>query len=185
MSKPELPDNASSLLARHSDELLRFATLVLGSQDDAQDVLQDAFLRLSKMMNATTVRNPRALLFTIVGNLSRDLLRRRNRWAMSELPEHLTTGDDPITALLGIETATRIGEVVDSLPPRCREVFSLRKGHDLSYREIAARLGISEKTVENHLAAAMRALRQSVLTDSTGGSASTKRLNTKGTRSDD
>lgn len=185
MSKRKNRDSASVLLSRHADELERFATLLLESRDEAQDVLQDAFLRLSKLLETTEVQNSRALLFTIVGNLSRDILRRRTRWNHSEIPESLPSEDDPIANVLGGETAAQISRVIAALPPRCQQVFLLRKSQGLSYRQIAQQLSISEKTVENHLAAAMRALRQAILDNSTGGLAAAKRQVGKRSQSND
>ena len=58
------------------------------------------------------------------------------------------------------ERDARLWKAVEDLPVRCRKVFLLCKRDGLSYREVAQTLGISEKTVENHVSKAMKALRK-------------------------
>jgi RNA polymerase sigma-70 factor (ECF subfamily) len=58
-----------------------------------------------------------------------------------------------------LEYRVLLGKAIDSLPPKCREVFLLSRISDMSYKEIAAALGISQKTVENQLGKALKILR--------------------------
>ena len=67
-----------------------------------------------------------------------------------------TPEDDCISA----ETVREINRAIESLPPKCREVFKLSYLEDLSNREISERLGISQSTVENHIYSALKQLRQ-------------------------
>ena len=60
----------------------------------------------------------------------------------------------------GRQTLKRLAEAFDLLPDRCREVVWLRRVDELSHKEVAVRLGISEKTVEKHIAKGMRLLAQ-------------------------
>jgi RNA polymerase sigma-70 factor (ECF subfamily) len=68
----------------------------------------------------------------------------------------VSTGDSPEAVLLRTERFQLLKEGVARLPPQCRAVFVLRAFHGCSHKEIAQRLNVSPKTVENHLARAVR-----------------------------
>ena len=100
------------------------------------------------------------MLFRSARNAARDLFRRRttaNTIPITELVELRVFDDAPNAA----ETATRrhetdlLAAAITELPPRCREILVLRKFENLSHREIAARLGIAEHTVEAQLTKAL------------------------------
>ncbi len=61
---------------------------------------------------------------------------------------------------------------IDKLPPKCREIFKLNRFERMKYREIALKLDISERTVENHIANALKILREAMLSDKKGNSRS-------------
>lgn len=124
------------------------------------DLVQEAYVRIIRARAGGKVAQPRAYLFATARNAALDLFRR-NRFVSTEglgeiEPRHVIE-DKPDAA----ETASHEQEIeiltqaVQALPDRCREVFTLRRFHGLSYREIAARLGISESTVNAQLAIAM------------------------------
>jgi RNA polymerase sigma-70 factor (ECF subfamily) len=128
---------------------------------DIDDLVQESYTRLLRLREAGRVRSPRGLLFTMARNAAHDLFRRRG-----------TARTDGVTEieLLGVldetpgaaEAASRVQEIellaaaIEALPERCRAVFLLRQFENLSQREIAARLGIAEHTVESQLVKALR-----------------------------
>ena len=74
-------------------------------------------------------------------------------------PSHVLVDDvSPERWCGGRETLARLSDAFDRLPDRCREVVWLRRVEELSQKEVAMRLGISEKTVEKHIAKGMRLL---------------------------
>jgi RNA polymerase sigma-70 factor (ECF subfamily) len=140
-----------TLFEEHGTALYRFSHSMLGSRADAQDVVQEAFLKLLEHLRAGGDRaNLRAWLFTVAANACRDRARRRLRWL-------------PWSAELDARTTERAGEPRDlararaafrGLPPRDRLLLSLR-AQGLSYRDIGAAAGIRESSVGKLLARAI------------------------------
>lgn len=134
-------------------ELRAFARRKVGSMSLAEDLVQEAMARFAATDGA---RNPRALLYRILGNLVIDHRRReRTRTAVvDDGADGLEQAD--ASANVEAQVAARqelalIEKAVAELPPRCRECFVLRRFHDLSQAEIAERMGISRNMVEKHL----------------------------------
>lgn len=142
---------------------------LLGDRTEAQDVAQNAFVRIQPAMDDGRAREPRLLLFAIARRLALNEIRRRRN-------QHLDAqGSAAIDALLSAEPSiervvgarqelARLEEILLRIPPGCRQVFLLRKVEDLTHAEIARRLGISAKTVENHMTRAYRLLREAYVT---------------------
>lgn len=159
--EPAWPDDARlrvALLYRdHASALRRRLRARLGSNEEANDLLHDAFARLLGARPADGVRDPAAFLNRIVRNLLVDRSRRR-----STRPVHVAIdeGDAAVAPEQGQaieleEMRHRYTDLVGALPPRMREVFVLHRIDHLSYKEIAARLDISIRTVEWHIAQAI------------------------------
>jgi RNA polymerase sigma-70 factor (sigma-E family) len=151
-------DGYEELFTAHFWGLVRLATL-LGA-DDAEDVVQDAFVRLHRRRRALRDQNAAlAYLRSSVCNAARSRLRHlrmaRRRHAQLAAPrdagsaEHEVVRDEDVRALLA---------AVADLPARQREVLVLRYWLDLSERETAATLGIAPGTVKSHAARAIAAL---------------------------
>jgi RNA polymerase sigma-70 factor (ECF subfamily) len=126
--------------------------------DDADELLHDAFARLLGASPADGVRDPAAFLNRIVRNLLVDRFRRR-----SARPIHVAIDDQQGLGVapeqgqsLEFEQARqRYKEAVQALPPRMRDVFVLHRLEGIGYKEIAARLDISIRTVEWHISEAI------------------------------
>jgi RNA polymerase sigma factor (sigma-70 family) len=154
----------ASLLESRYDELRRFALRRGGSPSLADDVLQDAWLRLSREPH-TAVGNRLAYVYRVVANLVIDRQRQRaahERHVDGETPaENIQDGaPTPDQVVAGQQEYALLQAAIQALPPKCREVFLLYRGENLTMREIALRLAISPKTVENHIAQAMLACRR-------------------------
>jgi RNA polymerase sigma factor (sigma-70 family) len=128
---------------------------------DVDDLVQETYARLLRARERGPIESPRGLLFATARNAARDLLRRRavaNTFPITEIEDSRVFADAPDAA----ETASRrqeedlLADAIAALPPRCREILLLRKFENLSQREIAARLGIAEHTVEAQLTKAVR-----------------------------
>lgn len=107
------------------------------------------------------IKNARAFLFTTARNLALNHLRHRRHEHPPGVAEIdaagvVDEGVDTTEAVARRQEIDLLREALASLPERCREVFTLRRIHGLPQKEIAARLGISEKTVENHSLLALR-----------------------------
>ena len=120
---------------------------------DADDLVQDVMSRAWRAAQEGTIRSGRAFVFAAARNAALDLFRRRRIVTMEPLAESgpasvLDDGVDVAETVSRHEELALLREAIRSLPERCRQVLVLRKIHGLPQKEIAARLGISEHTVE-------------------------------------
>jgi RNA polymerase sigma-70 factor (ECF subfamily) len=143
------------------DRLFGFLKKLLRDDDKVQDCMQQCYLKLWEVMDdIDTERNVLPLLYTYARNLGIDHLRKNARYLwLDDLAGFSNTFcyDDPAAAYLDRkDTEAALYEVLNQLPPRRREVFTLVKVEGCSYREAAERLQISLSTVEKHMHAAHR-----------------------------
>ena len=143
-------------------ELVGYLATILGERAAAEDIAQEAGMRLLDWPNAhdEPLRQPRALLFRIATNLARDQLRRQivRRDAAVELARADDTAASADIVSSARQELALVADALASLPPRPREVLLLSRVEGHSHREIGEQLGISPKTVENHLARALAQL---------------------------
>ena len=141
----------------HRPMLQRYLRTYLSSDEDIEDVIQDTYLRIYGIQDYASVESPKALLVTIAHNLAVELGRRRVSRATDAVADFDALGvssnapqiEDQLDARRRFEAFC---SAVESLPPVCRRVFVLRKVYKLSQAEISAVLGISQSTIEKHVA---------------------------------
>ena len=143
------------------------------SPEECHDLNQGTFLRVFNSMDSYRSDGPfRAWLFRIALNIYRNTLRERGTQkrdaqeipldVASEQPrsvDAMAVDDPPLEQLLEDERLAKLREAMDELPPQMRRCVQLRVYQDLSYREIAAILGVSIDTVKAHLYQARQQLR--------------------------
>ena len=137
--------------AEHRDVLFAIAYRMLGSVSDAQDAVQDAWLRWAAA-DRSAVRQPRAYLIRTISRLSLDRLRsatsRREVYVGPWLPEPLATDPDVADEVAQADSVSMaLLVVLETLSPLERAVFVLREAFDLPYGEIAEALGSTEPAV--------------------------------------
>jgi RNA polymerase sigma-70 factor (ECF subfamily) len=139
---------------RHRDLLFTVAYEMLGSATEAEDVVQEAWIRWDAIGSAarSEVREPRAFLVRMVTRKALDRLRsnarRREEYDGEWLPEPLLTAPDVAEDLeLAESVSFAMLTVLETLAPTERAVFVLREVFDLSYAEIAAAVGKSAAAV--------------------------------------
>ena len=151
------------------DDLVRFLTARLGSAAAAEDLVQDLYVRLATIELTGVVENPSAFLYRAAINLMLDRSRGERRSGLRERAWYdsqsvsiagaaATDAPSPEEATSARQRLQKLVEAVEGLPPKTRRAFELHKFEGLSQAETAARLGVSRKTVENQLAAALKAL---------------------------
>jgi RNA polymerase sigma factor (sigma-70 family) len=147
-----------ALYREQAPRLRRRINAQLRSSEDANDLVQDAFARLLNAGARQALRTPEAFLNRIIRNLLIDRSRRLAHRLPHEpidnanAPAVRATQEDAIELA---QTRDRYLAAVAALPERMRQVFILHRVEGLGYREIAARLGISGRTVEWHIAEAI------------------------------
>lgn len=156
----------------HHASLIRFLRRRVGSDADARDIAQDAYLRLLRYRENQNADSLKALVFRIATNLvgMRARTARAHRWSshrpLDEELELPANDPSPEQCLCAEQQLDRLMEVIKRLPTKCQQVFVLSRFHDMNYSEIAVRCGISVKMVEKHITKALEICRTEVGDDS-------------------
>jgi len=144
---------------RYRPALLRFFQRRMPAGADREDLVQEVFLRLAKHDDLAAIGHVEGYLFQAAGNVLKDWRRRGVRHAEGAhdaLSEDLPAEVDfsPERVLLGRDTLNALTAALEVLPERTRAVFLLYHFDNFSHAEIARRLGIAVRTVENNMAKA-------------------------------
>jgi RNA polymerase sigma factor (sigma-70 family) len=150
-------------LLPHLDAAHNLARWLLGNAHDAEDVVQDAFVRALTFFDGFHGEDGRAWLLTIIRNRCYDFLRQSKRAAHAMgAPEELERLPDaalsPEAEQLRNASRRQVQEGIESLPPEYREVLILRELEELSYKQIAQVTGVPIGTVMSRLARARQRL---------------------------
>ena len=143
--------------------LYQFAYSFVHSRENAEEVVNDVFLGLwQKRAGLDGIDNINVYLYVAIKNASLNCLRKKKLPTPLSIDDlsvhHLQLASNPESVLINRELQTRIRQAIESLPPRCRLIFKLIKEDGLSYKEVAAILEISAKTVDAQLFIALKKL---------------------------
>jgi RNA polymerase sigma factor (sigma-70 family) len=148
-------------------ELVSTLFFILGNHDDAQDAVQDAFLKCWRARRSLSeVRNVRAWIFRVGLNAAKDL--QRNAWRRRVKPLQAASGSDdaalpsPAETLEDKESLERLRQALMTLRPEEKAVFLLRQNGDLTYDEIADLRRIPVGTVKTQMRQALLKLRRAL-----------------------
>jgi len=145
----------------HEQALERYLRRCWRHHDEVHDLRQDTYVRVYEAAGKALPNSPKSFLFATARNLMTDRLRR------AKVVSILSVGDfDGLNVLVedisperefsGRQALAHLAAAFDRLPDRCREAVWLRRVEELPQKAVAQRMGISEKTVEKHLAKGMR-----------------------------
>jgi RNA polymerase sigma factor (sigma-70 family) len=154
--------------------LMQFLRNNWRNANEVEDLCQDVYVRAYEAASENEIpARAKPFVFAIARNLLIDRMRRAQIVpieAMADLDELETAGDepDPDRTAIAKDELRRLNMALDKLPPRCREVVILKRLEDLSRRQIAERLGISEYTVAEYLARGMWLLTDALYREHTG-----------------
>jgi len=154
-------------------DLMQFLRRSWPNKSDLDDLCQDIYTRTYEAAQQKIPVPARPFVFTIARNLIVDRVRRERIVpieAVADLDELGIALDAPSPErnVMARDELRLLQAAVDRLPPRCREVVILGRIEGLTGRQIAARLGIAETTVSDHLTAGLHALTDMLLGEATG-----------------
>ena len=147
---------ASEILV-HEASLVRYLARVWPHRDEIHDLRQEVYVKVYEASTKARPKSPKSFLFASARHLITDRLRRSrvvSIEAAGDLEAFNVLIDEisPEKETGARQELKRLAEAFDRLPNRCREVVWLRRVQDFSQKEVAAHMGISEKTVEKQLA---------------------------------
>jgi RNA polymerase sigma factor (sigma-70 family) len=149
----------------HEDMLVGFIVRVWPRRDERDDIRAETYARVYEAALTQRPRSPKAFLFTTARNLMADRVRRERIVSITAAGETdywnvLVDEISPEPRVSANQELVRLARAFDRLPETCREVLWLRRVHDLSQREVAEKLGLTEKAIEKRVAKAGRLLAQ-------------------------
>jgi RNA polymerase sigma factor (sigma-70 family) len=153
----------SELFREHNRVLVGYLRSRLGSEQEAKEVAQEAYVRVLQSHEPGTPGLLRAYLFKTAANLAIDRLRRRRVRQRSEeqprLFQELNAArdelDDPAEQLLARERVEQLLGYLQELPVKCQQVMNLHRFEGVSQRDVSLRLDISERMVRRYVTYAM------------------------------
>lgn len=163
---PDTPvRDLSAVYRENGGELKGFLRRWLKSEQDVEDLSQEAFLRLQGAQPQQLIEQPRSFLFRIARNLLTDHFRRKRHPQVTlddpEIAASLSdTAPPPDHVLQSQAWLSRYQRALEDLSPRCRTVFIKCRIEGLPHAQIAAELGVSRKMVEKYMTQALVALRR-------------------------
>lgn len=152
-----------SLYRKYNKKIYNYILSFLKSSEEAENILQDVFLNLwlnrCKLKNCSSVR---FYIFKIAHNAAISIIREKIKESLfiEELKSMQINSENPVEIDMGNNRLSyNLNEIINELPGRQKEVYTLHNIEGLKYSEISKRLNISINTVENHMARALKAIR--------------------------
>lgn len=133
-----------------------------------EDLAQDVFIRFWERRHQIEVKTTfGAYLYRMGINEALTYIRKQKRYQKDDIDGYSFSDNSSsaIQVMEGAELKVKIKAAIDSLPPKCRTVFLLSRQEEMSYKEIAAKLEISIKTVENQMGKALKVMRMHLKDD--------------------
>ena len=147
-----------SIIVREQDMLFRFAYIRVGRRADAEDIVQDVFLKLFRSSeNLKSVRNVKHYLIRSISNACKDFHRRKQDILPLEKAEREMVSDEDLKMY---EEYLRITALARTLPPEQMEVLYMKCIDGLKFREISDILDIPEATVKSRYRYAIQGIQK-------------------------
>ena len=152
-SRREIVAWVGSNIVPHEADLRARLRRMAVPEEEISDIVQDAYLSISRLDSIGHIRSGRAYFFTTARTALLMRIRRERIVRIDSMTEMeaLTLADDapgPERQVSGRQELARVRALIEALPDRCREIFELRRIQGVPQREIATRLGLSEHTIE-------------------------------------
>ncbi len=136
-----------------------------GLKEEVSDILQEVFIKALRVYQKNGIDSPKPYLFRLTRNLATDYLRRKKVIEFKVLEEKeesfvVDSQTDILDHLNKHQELELLNKAIKALPPKCRQVITLRKVEGLSHKEICNQLGINANTVETQISVGTRKLKQ-------------------------
>ncbi len=155
----------NTLFALHYQKLCLFANTYLRNTEESEEVVSDVFLNFWRSRHTIRIdRSLKSYLYTSVKNGALAMIKKRQP-LFEDVEDilfntNLLDSVDPEQLMTLKELQNQLDQAIETLPPRCKQIFIMSRMEALSYYEISEILGISEKTVENQIVKALQLIRQ-------------------------
>lgn len=162
------PDRRNSgdveqLFREHNASLLRFISARVGSEQEAREIAQEAYVHLLRLNQPGAVSHLRAYLFKTAANLAIDRIRQRGRRAFTVTTSNLDFAVFELTPERQLSGEQALGVVrasVAQLPAKCRQAFLLHRVQGLAIDDIARQMGIGDCMVRRYVARGLEYVRE-------------------------
>jgi RNA polymerase sigma-70 factor (ECF subfamily) len=146
----------------HLDAAYNLARWLARNDQDAEDIVQESYLRALSSFSSFRGANARGWMLKIVRNTSYDWLRKRRKYVEFDeaLHSEQAVSDTPESAALRNASREEVRQALEEMPPEYREVLVLRELEEMDYKEIAEIAGIPMGTVMSRLSRARDRLRK-------------------------
>ena len=150
--------------------LLHFAFTLVKMKQPAEEIVSDVFIKIwQKRKDLEKIENLKVYLYIATKNTALNYLEKQKRTATDNIDKFANQFKsiyfDPEQLMITADMVSLIYEAIENLPARCKMIFKFVKEDNLKYKEVAEILNISEKTVENQLAIALRKIAMAVSFD--------------------
>jgi len=147
----------------HYKNLYAYAFTILKDEDEAEETVQQVFFKLWERSEQLSIPGSvAAYLYRAVHNESLNFLKHqkvKEGYRLHVAYSMKNKSEQPQGRMIKKELEEKFRETLNELPEQCRTVFQLSRFEDMKYRDIAGKLDISVKTVENHMGKALKILR--------------------------
>ena len=149
--------------------LVRYLAKKTRNNEDANDLAQEAFLRMHRFQQSSQLDNARAFLYRTANNLVIDQMRRdkvHDKYLNSEMLPGQSDEDEDKVAPSAERTVSaeqeldKIYQIVEEMPIKIKRAFLLHRGRDMSYAEIAKEMNVSTSMVEKYISEALKLIRK-------------------------
>lgn len=156
-----------SLYQHYFNRLMRFASLYVSSHSEAEEIVSDTFLAIwNNRKSLLEITNFDAYIYTVVRYKVISHLRSHVQRNISldelQIDFFASTETTPEDDLITHEQVNLLNDAINSLPHKCKMAFKMVREDKMKYKDVAAILEISVKTLEAHLATATRKLREAL-----------------------
>lgn len=153
------PTAFDELFNNYYNKIFHFAISILKSKEEAEEAVQNTFFTVWEKRRSIDPDQPfKSFLFTVAYNIIMNIFRVRVK--EKRYREYVLINAsifyDPEQILVSNDLLNHLDNIIEELPIRRREIFTLRQKEGLSYKEIALELNISVKTVENNINLAVK-----------------------------